>query len=255
MKIGIIYCAYNCISFVKESLQTFIQARQDNIVSYISAVSIPFLEYKTIDFDEDHTTNFLQEKLENKDIDTLFKKPKFIKESEARNLCLEYLKSKTCDLIWIVDGDELYTISDINNTINYINDNPNYYWYGINFKNYIFDGNQWVDGFCPPRIFRTTSDILNINSFYWDNDICYTTIDNKVYNYKVLQNQEIPKEIAHIKHMTWLHSNGRNKYEYQMKHFGNCGYKWNYETNQLEFNEEFYHMNNLEKPIIYKDNY
>jgi ribosomal protein L6P/L9E len=50
--------------------------------------------------------------------------------------------------------------------------------------------------------------------------------------------------------MTWLHSNGKDKYEYQMKHFGHCGYKWNYETNQLELNLEFYAKNKIDIPKI-----
>jgi hypothetical protein len=255
MKIGVIYCAYNCISFVKESLQTFIEARQNNVISYIAAVSVPFFEYESIHFEEDSTTNFLEEKSLNKDIDILFKDPKFIKESEARNLCLEYLKSQDCDLIWIVDGDELYTIYDINNIINYINQNLNYYWYSINFKNYIFDGNKWIDGFCPPRIFQTNSDILNIYKFYWDNDILYqiTNEKEKLINYKNLNFLEIPKNVAHVKHMTWLHMNGKNKYEYQMRHFGSCGYKWNETTSQLEFNYDFYLKNNQSIPQVYLD--
>lgn len=249
MKIGIIYCAYNCETFVAKSLDSFIESKQKNIISNIAAVSVPFTEYQSISFYQDNTTKIL----EDKDIDILFKEPKFVKESEARNFCLEYLKNQNSDIIWIVDGDELYTVSDINNIINYINKNPNNYWYSINFKNYIFDGSQWIDGFCPPRIFRTQSDILNIDSFYWDNDICYKSIDNKLYNYKNLQNLEIPKEVAHIKHMTWLHSNGKNKYEYQMKHFGDCGYKWNYISNKLEFNLDFYLKNNQQLPTIYHE--
>ena len=35
-----------------------------------------------------------------------------------------------------------------------------------------------------------------------------------------------------------------------MKHFGHCGYKWNYELNKLEFNQEYYLKNNEKTPII-----
>ena len=149
----------------------------------------------------------------------------------------------------MVDGDEFYQINDIQNIINFVKNNPNNYWYSINFKNYVFNGKQWIDGFCPPRIFKVKSDSLNIDQFYWDNDILYKESDKNI-SYKSLSNLEIPREIAHIKHMTWLHSNGKLKYEYQMKHFGHCGYKWNYELDKLEINQEFYLKTNQEIPKI-----
>jgi len=45
MKIGIIYCAYNCFSYVRDSLSAFIEAKQNGLISKISSVSIPFAEY------------------------------------------------------------------------------------------------------------------------------------------------------------------------------------------------------------------
>jgi hypothetical protein len=53
-----------------------------------------------------------------------------------------------------------------------------------------------------------------------------------------------------VKHLTWMHENGKSKYEYQMKHFGACSYKWNYQKNELEFNEDFFIRNNVTKPKI-----
>lgn len=254
MKIGIIYCAYNCFSYVKDSLHSFAECKRQGLISQICGVSIPFAEYFDLNQTKDCTTDFLIDLHKKQLIDQLFTEPNYIKEHEARDLCLQYLKNANCDTIWMVDGDEFYSVEDIKNIINFINDNPNYYWYSINFKNYIFDGKQWIDGFCPPRIFRTKSNILNIDKFYWDNDICYQDENKKIFNYKLLDNLIIPKEIAHIKHMTWLHENGRAKYEYQMKHFGYCGYKWNYESQQLELNEDFFLKTNQKIPNILKDN-
>jgi hypothetical protein len=121
----------------------------------------------------------------------------------------------------------------------------------IGDNNYIFDGNEWVDDFCPPRIFKNTFS-KKIKKFYWDNDIIYE-YNNMEINYKSLSECKIPKNVAHIKHMTWLHSNGKAKYEYQMKHFGECSYKWNYEINKLEFNKEFFGSKSILPPVIYKD--
>lgn len=255
MKIGIIYCAYNCENYIEESLQTFVNLKKQNILSYIAAVSVPFIEYKNIEYNIDNTIEILNNQYNQKNIDILYTEPKFIEEFKARNLCLNFLKENNVDLIWMVDGDELYTEQDIKNILDYIELNPNHYWYKINFKNYIFDGKQWIDDFCPPRIFRTMSDTLHIDKFYWDNDIAYKNQNNELISYQMLNFLEIPRSISHVKHMTWLHSNGKSKYEYQMRHFGSCGYKWNYELKKLEFNDDFYLKTMQNKPIIIYDNF
>ena len=249
MNIGLIYCAYNCINEAQQTIKPFIEAKDKGLIKNICTVSLPFFEYFELTNQNDGTTNFLNNLYLNNSIDYIFSNPPNIKEHQARDLCLQYLKVIDCDFIWMVDGDEFYQINDIQNIINFIKNNPNNYWYSINFKNYIFDGKQWIDGFCPPRIFKVKSDSLNIDQFYWDNDILYKESDKNI-SYKNLSNLEIPREIAHIKHMTWLHSNGKLKYEYQMKHFGDCGYKWNYQLDKLEINQQFYLKTNQKIPKI-----
>ena len=95
------------------------------------------------------------------------------------------------------------------------------------FKNYILDGKTiYCKGFCPPRIFRRTGgDMISaeIDRFYYDNDLIYKLSGDTFYNqcnYKDLSSKTIPDNIAHIKHLTWLHKNGKNKVMYQIKHFG-----------------------------------
>lgn len=249
MSIGIIYCGYNNISYAKDTIKPFVSLK-DKCHLNISAVSIPFLEYFDINKENDGTTEFLIDLYNQNKIDNIFTGPNYIQEHKARDLCLQYLKVINSDFIWLVDADEFYTIKEVENIIDYINKNKEYCWFGINFKNYIFDGKQWVDGFCPPRIFQTKFNQYEINEFFWDNDITYKDKNNNTISYKNLMSMEIPKEISHIKHVTWLHSNGKDKYEYQMKHFGHCGYKWNYEINKLELNDEFYIKNKIDIPKI-----
>lgn len=249
MSIGIIYCGYNSKSYVNDTINPFINLK-DRFHLNISAVSLPFLEYFEINKENDGTTELLVELYHNNKIDNVFTGPNYIQEHKARDLCLQYLKVINSDLIWLVDADEFYTQKDIENILAYVNSNPEYCWYSINFKNYIFDGKQWIDGFCPPRIFRTKFYNEEINEFYWDNDIIYKNKRGSTISYKNLSNIIIPKSIAHIKHLTWLHTNGKDKYEYQMKHFGHCGYRWNYETNKLEINNDFYIKNKIDLPKI-----
>lgn len=249
MSIGIIYCGYNSKPYVKDTITPFINLK-DKFHLNISAVSLPFLEYFEINKENDGTTEILIELYNNNKIDNVFTGPNYIQEHKARDLCLQYLKIINSDLIWLVDADEFYTQKDIENILAYVNSNPEYCWYSINFKNYIFDGKQWIDGFCPPRIFKTKFYNQEINEFYWDNDIIYKDKNNHTASYKNFPNSNIPRNVAHIKHLTWLHTNGKDKYEYQMKHFGRCGYKWNYETNKLELNDDFYIKNKIELPKI-----
>jgi hypothetical protein len=246
MKYGIIYTGFNNFKFAKDSIKPWITlkyANPDNF--FISAVSIPFLEYKDENIDIDNTTKFLKTLEEANFIDSCFDSPKFIKENEARNLCLDSLLKYNIDYIFIVDSDELYTIEDIKNIIQFV-ENNNFDLYKINFKNYIYDGKAFLDEFCPPRIYKVNIN-NGINKFYWDNEIVY----NNGITDKQLNSFEIPKEIAFIKHMTWLHENGKQKVAYHMKHFGGCSYKWNENKMELEIDLEYYDRMGYKRPKIY----
>lgn len=180
-----------------------------------------------------------------------------LKEHEARNITLNYLKNNfSIDAYLILDIDEFYTKKNIENLLEFINSEDFQWvaWAKINFKNYIFDGKHWTDDFCPPRIFKSTYKEFVLNKFYWDNDIIYLNHDNDIIDYKQLSNIVIPKNKLHVKHMTWLNSDrSKNKIEYQEKHFGGCAYKWNELANCVEINNEFYKKIGQIPPIIYND--
>lgn len=244
MNVGVIYCGYNNLELTKQSLPTWIEAsKKNNFI--IAAVSVPFYEYKNIPIKNDGTTEYIKQASRDNLIDVCFDNPKFQKEADARNLCLFYLLSKDCDYIFLADSDELYTIKEIEQILNYVNNNKDIECFEIQFKNYIFDGKQWIDGFHPYRIFKKDC-YGGLKYFYWDNDAKYA--DGRTQH--DVKRIVIPKEVAFVKHMTWLHENGKEKYEYQMKHFGLCSYKWNYQRKKLEFNEDYYKNKNEKIPII-----
>lgn len=249
MKIGILGCGYNCAEDLNKRLGPWFQASVNNNLIF-SFVSCPFEHFNL--FDNSNTLNILNDLKQKKVIQYLYTSDSKFSESVSRNHALQPLLQESVDYIWLLDlSDEYYTLENINKIINYVQNNDLYDWFSINFKNYIFDGNEWVDNFCPPRIFKNTLQ-KSIKHFYWDNDILYTS-DGVEITYKSLSECKIPKNVAHIKHMTWLHSNGKEKYEYQIKHFGECSYKWNYETEKLEFNEDFYRKISIPLPLIHKD--
>lgn len=188
-----------------------------------------------------------------------YNEDKTLKEHDARNIALEYLKNNTqTNTILILDIDEFYNKQDIENLLNFINSEDFSWvaWAKIHFKNYIFDGKCWTDDFCPPRIFKTTYQEYYLDKFYWDNDILYKNKNNTITDYKQLSSITAPKNKIHIKHMTWLNNErSKNKIEYQEKHFGACSYKWNNLKKCVQINEDFYKKSGQTLPIIYNDIY
>jgi hypothetical protein len=245
-KFGIVFCAYNEEKWARESLAAFVDAskRHDML---ISVVSVPFLEYADTQFIcyEDNTVGIMREFLKEGKIQALFDEPRFIQESQARNICLEFLMQRGCSYIFIVDADELYSQSDIDNIIRYVEQRPEVDYFKVDFKNYVFDGNAWITETYFPRIFKTDS-AEGIAGFYWDNDVLY----NDGRTYKQLSCCLIPEAVAFVKHMSWTNDKGERKVAYQMKHFGLCSYVWNSSINSLEFNQEYYRQRNEPLPQL-----
>jgi len=248
MKLGILYTGFNNFKYAKQSILPWIVLKNlfpNNF--FIAAVSIPFLEYKDQNINADDTDKFLKTLEKAEFIDRCFDTPRFLKENDARNLCLFELLKNNLDYVMIVDSDELYTIKEIESIIKYIQTNDSDL-YKINFKNYILDGKTYIDKFCPPRIYKVKIND-GINRFYWDNEIIY----NNGVTDKQLRTIEIPKEVAYIKHMTWLNENGKQKVEYHKKHFGACSYIWDEKNKELKLDLEYYDKMGYERPNIYKE--
>lgn len=248
MKFGIIFAGFNNFKYCSTSIIPWVLYKKlypNNI--FIAAVSVPFKEYEGEIKSIDSTTEYLMQLSNEKYIDICFDQPKFIKENEARNMPLFYLLNEDVDYVMIVDSDELYTLENISNILEYVGKND-FDAFQINFKNYILDGKSYLDGFCPFRIFKTKIND-GIDRFYWDNDIKYKNGKiNKQLNYTT-----IPKNIAYIRHMTWLNENGEEKVKYHLKHFGSCSYKWNQDKMELEIDFDYYSKMGYEKPVIFKD--
>lgn len=260
MRIGILFCAYNCEETIHQSLAGWLEAKKSKVGGHeyiISAVSIPFQEYKDIDQNADSTPQILGEYVESNKVDYLVTGPKFISESKARDLALEPLLTENLDLVILFDGDEIITVEQILNIINFIQLDPWCSWFSFSYKNYVFDTNTYlVDPFTPPRAFRVKTNGYTLAGFNWDNDTVYKNdMHNEYIFFKNLPTKTIPSSIAWIKHLTWLNNEKtKKKIAYQLSHFkGVCSYQWNIEKNCLEFNRDFYLKNNLPIPLIAKD--
>ena len=239
-KYGILLCAYNTADYIDDCLESFIG--DDRFV--ISAVSVPFLEYRSQEDLNDGTTDKLREYLNKGDIHNLVDRPKFIKEHEARNLALKFLKDSGVDYIFIVDSDEIYSKEDLDNIVEWVENNPAN-WYRVCLKNYVFDKDTYLaDPFDPPRIFTVNSGNLMLANMYWDNDFLFFNTDtNQLLKYTdVKNNLRIPKEVAWVTHYSWMNDEiGKRKVEYQQNHFGHSSFKWD-KNNGLTFDENYYKM-------------
>jgi glycosyltransferase involved in cell wall biosynthesis len=249
-KYGILFCGYNSEEYVEKSLSSFLN--KDNFV--ISAVSVPFLEYKDQEPFEDETTNILRRYLHEGKIHYLVDFPKFIKEAEARDLALDYLLTEGVDYFWIVDADEIYSEKDIKNICEFVEQSKED-WFKISLKNFVFDTQTYLqEPFCPPRIFKTQSkNKFSHPRFIWDNDVIYSDSNsNETLHYTMLPNICIPQDVAWVDHYSWMNDNiGRRKVQYQQGHFGHCSFKWNEEKKRLEFDEEYFEKTKEPLPKVF----
>ena len=264
MRIGILACLFDCAANLESVLRPWfdLNLHELGVEFKMAAVSGMFKEYAELGYKEnaldiETARELLCREKYPFDYLSLINDPysitdesqlRFFSEAETRDFALRYLLSEKVDLLWLLDGDEIYEARQIESIISYICKNELADWYSINFKNYIFDGKVWLRGFHPPRIFWTNR-AQGIRKFYSDNIILYCDGRRSIE----LQSIIIPEWIAHIKHLTWLYTNGKKKYEYQMKHFGECSYIWNYEENKLELNEEYYKKYDQQMPRLNYD--
>ena len=241
MKIGLIASAYNCSEFLEDCLNPWLDFKKEsNHELYCSFIHNCFYENKELGLSlnsSDCTESILEAYYDNCLLDNYCSSQKYLKEHEARNICLKNVLDNKVDYVWTLGLDEVFTVEEINKILNFVEINSFVDWFKINYKNYIFDGSMWIDGFCPPRIFKVDSH-GGLKELYYDDDFVYADGTD----YKKLPNLQIPSSIAHVKHMTWLHENGKAKVEYQKARWGDsgCSYSWNYQENKLEFNKKFY---------------
>lgn len=243
MKIGILGAFYNCAKDVPKVLSPFLGRE-----FVLSACNIQFSEFSPTPDEE--TFDALMSVPETIYIAT---SPVPLKEHEARSMAMNYLLEQDVDYIWVLDGDEFYTREEVDRIVYLLAKNSPWVhvYYSIAFKNYVFDGKCWIAGFRPPRIFSNRI-CGGLDKFFWDNDVLYK--DGTAYsNHREIQEYQIPTSVAHVKHMTWLHSNGKEKVEYQLKHFGACSYRWDDKENLLKFDEMFYARQGKQIPELHHD--
>lgn len=175
-------------------------------------------------------------------------------DEKSKNYMLNYLKDQNVDLIWIVDGDEIYTKTQIVNIIEFIESNTQYDIYTLNYKNHVFKKNLWIDDF-HKRVIYWINRNEGIKEFIFDTDVKY---NNNLLAIDVKSNCIIDRDIAFIDHYTWLAEDQRSKdkIEYQnAKYYGEEGEKCAFiydNINGLQFNKNLYLRRNINIPTVHE---
>ena len=251
IKIGLIFCAYNNIDTINQCLKPWAEAKHsiENVEFIYSCISVPFQAYQEMYIIEDATIDKVKD---SGIMDVHFTEPKYIQETEARGMCLDYLINRECDWIMQFDGDELITLDQIRHITNaLLNSNGKFAWYRLSYKNYINDDKHYLNElFCPARIFKVKFPPFTLDSFKDDNDCCYK------YGAGLISNLSLKSTTINlgIKHLTWLDNNrSKNKIEYQKNRGWQCSYKWDQELGKVEIDNEYYIRKNLPTPTILLD--
>lgn len=249
MRIGVVLAAYQAMDYLPECIESWRLVRKE-IDLKIACVHCCFVENHENGepiFSLDQTAKYFESCLERNQIDAYACSERPLYEHEARNIAVGYLLKEKVDYIWTIGVDEIYTPEQIYRVLSFVERNPLTTWFGVNYKNFVFTKKTWVDGFCPPRIFKVETPGYRLNQFYWDDDIQYHgKITRDITSYKHFSNIQIPKTIAHVNHYTWLSDErSKKKVAYQEKHFApprgmGCSYRWNKTEDKLEFNTDFY---------------
>lgn len=250
MKIGVIYCAYNMEEYISESISSWLELRRERDI-VIAAVCVPFLEYKNFNIQEDSTVSILKQK----NIDYVITEPKWVKEHEIRNIALQKLKEHDCDIYILWDADEIATKEELEKILDY-SEKSESIWLAIPYKNYVFNKKTYIkEPFYGTKIYKKENSQFLLNSVFWDTEVTYLNkVTNRALSFKAINGDYIPKEIAWIKHYTWLdNEKSRRKVDYQLAHFnGICSYT--YKNGPLEFDMSYYDRFGYRRPETQTEN-
>ena len=255
MIIGITSIGYNCKEHIDKVLFSWNEIKKGAIKDtvFISAVHACFKETFASGYpiySTDGTIEAFKSYKKQAVIDNYiqFVTPQL--EFNVWNSNLEFLFSKNIDILMMLNFDEVWTIEEIKKLIEIIKEKEEYDYFNINFKNYVFDYNTYVDDFIVPRIWRTNRN-GGIKGFYYDDELHF----NNSLSYKQVPSYSIPKSDLFPKHYRWVGSKEllQRKLAFQKKHYGICSYKWNEEKDSLVFNDEYYTKMNKQKPKLYTE--
>jgi hypothetical protein len=257
VRIGVCGIGYQCAEHLADVLEPWLSLKKESQHQIlISAAHGVFPEVQQVLRDHpevpDDSVPLLRNYLSNRQIDALHVALHPQYEWDLRSCTLPFLIRRRIDLLWLLDlQDEIYSVDEILRTIEFVSEHLEIVWFKINFKNYAFSPDCYVDDFVVPRIWRAQVPAL-ISSFHYDNSITY----QNGLKQEALPHATVPRTCAFPKHLSWVGSPTylKRKIRYQDLHFkGLCSYRWDEKEDCLKFNEDYYRRLRKTIPQVYRD--
>ena len=252
MKIGLILAQYNGQDYISKCLTSWIEYRKENdlLISCLDGRFTGFGQENGSDQSTDGSLTYLQNCYEKDYIDFL---DSFagVSEAEARNIALKHLIDNSCNLIFSIGVDEIFALNDINNIFTFVKNNPFVFVFQIHYKNLIWD-NQYIEGFCPRRIWKVKGSTCSLKGFYNDDDCQYLLNSGQTVIDTQLSTQAIPKTKAFIEHHTWNNTaRSIKKINYQNSRPGwLCSFE--HKDGKIQFCKEYYRRTGQPYPTVFK---
>ncbi len=241
MKIGVLGTFYGCADLLPKVLEPWIALKNSGADIVLGAINAQFKEYADLGYANDDDVTRAALETNRKLFSPLIIASEPMLEKDARNTLLKNLLEQGVDIVWLLDGDELYTKEQIQNIISFVERTP-FDYYHIFFDNRIFDTIPWKDNFAPPRIFRADRHD-GIGEFTWDNELAF----NSGVRVQELVPGMIPKNIAHVLHHTWRKSDAVKKIAYHQRHFGYSMYRLN-DKGELDIDVAYFAQHGMPLP-------
>ena len=249
MRLGVIFCGYDCAELLGKSLVPWFKAKQKADIKVVGVHGL-FKENRQLGLEDNDfkTQKELKTYLNPHGLDSLYlqndysmlEDELFETEAQIRHHGFELLAEFRPDYVTLWDGDEEADESSILKLHSFIQSEPSVAWFKIHYRNLIFSESLYSKDFAPPRIFKSQFGAWRLNGCYWDNDFDYFDNYGNRRNYDSFPYGEIPESVCNPLHWTWLdNERSKKKVNYQMKHFGHCGFKID-DTGHLAFNSDYY---------------
>lgn len=257
MKIGITSIGYNCKEHLEKVFEPWQKIKEgalgNEVEVFISTAHACFIETYQCGYPNDSTDGTIEafKRLRGKNvIDNLIKFDGPDYEFNVWNSNLPFLFNKKIDLLFMLNMDEVWEVEEIKKLLSIINQNLEADYFKINFKNYVFDYNTYVDNFIVPRVWKTDRH-GGIKRFHFDDELTFKngTVDKQALCKTIDKSDIFPK------HYSWVGSKDylQRKLKFQKEHYKLCSYSWDDGKDCLVFNDKYYEMFNKPKPMLYND--
>jgi len=268
MRIGVLLTAYNCESYIDDCLEPWLNLRDEYnfIIACNSGMFKDYLEMGIVEKNEGTLNKLVKKGL---DYLTTISGKNLIDEDNSRDISLDFLnggrfgRGNKCDLLIVIDGDEVFTEQNIRDILDFVMKNPNHDGYKINFKNHTINKDLFTYDYEHDRIFWMNRH-GGIRRFWFDNNFEYGDHYDGISTYKYSDSITIPKSVAYIDHYSWLSTDSRTKDKilYQNKRYHGvnyeipeglrCGFEWDNEKDVVKFSSTFWPGRGIQIPILHQ---